>query len=163
MAFDIRDLVSLEDAMEELKLGPNGCCPLPECCGLPTCATPGCAQGCCYCYAAGHRDRESVLRAMLTCCSMHACARRGLLYCMEYLEENLDDWLSGELQVRPSSLVRAHACMHSALRLHAHCTPRSSRLNMQQHGSSQLGLAQTRRPAVDALTPDTEQTIVHTP
>ena len=24
---------------------------------------------------------------------------RGLLYCMEYLEENLDDWLGEELEV----------------------------------------------------------------
>lgn len=28
---------------------------------------------------------------------MAAC--RGLLYCMEYLEESLDDWLGEELQV----------------------------------------------------------------
>ena len=26
--------------------------------------------------------------------------RRGLLYCMEYLEDNLDDWLGEELEVR---------------------------------------------------------------
>jgi hypothetical protein len=25
--------------------------------------------------------------------------RRGLLYCMEYLEDNLEDWLGEELQV----------------------------------------------------------------
>ncbi|EIE23927.1 hypothetical protein COCSUDRAFT_28525 [Coccomyxa subellipsoidea C-169] len=46
VAFDIRDLISLEDVMEELKLGPNG----------------------------------------------------GLLYCMEYLEESLEDWLGEQLQ-----------------------------------------------------------------
>ena len=45
MAFDIRDLISLEDVMEEMELGPNG----------------------------------------------------GLLYCMEYLLENLD-WLKDSLE-----------------------------------------------------------------
>ncbi|XP_038899925.1 GPN-loop GTPase 3 isoform X3 [Benincasa hispida] len=45
VAMDIRELISLEDVMEELGLGPNG----------------------------------------------------GLLYCMEHLEENLDDWLTEEL------------------------------------------------------------------
>ncbi|KAK9839039.1 hypothetical protein WJX74_008262 [Apatococcus lobatus] len=46
VSFDVRDLISLQDAMDELKLGPNG----------------------------------------------------GLLYCMEYLEDNLDDWLGEELE-----------------------------------------------------------------
>ncbi|PON63657.1 GPN-loop GTPase [Parasponia andersonii] len=46
VAFDIRELISLEDVMEELGLGPNG----------------------------------------------------GLIYCMEHLEENLDDWLTEELE-----------------------------------------------------------------
>lgn len=46
VAFDIRELISLEDVMEELQLGPNG----------------------------------------------------GLLYCMEYLEENLEDWLGEQLE-----------------------------------------------------------------
>lgn len=27
------------------------------------------------------------------------CLGRGLLYCMEYMEEHLDDWLGQELQV----------------------------------------------------------------
>ncbi|KAM0943768.1 putative GPN-loop GTPase, P-loop containing nucleoside triphosphate hydrolase [Dioscorea sansibarensis] len=45
VAMDIRELISLDDVMEELGLGPNG----------------------------------------------------GLIYCMEHLEENLDDWLAGEL------------------------------------------------------------------
>ena len=45
VSIDVRDLISLDDAMEELGLGPNG----------------------------------------------------GLLYCMEYLEENLEDWLGEEL------------------------------------------------------------------
>ncbi|RVW57138.1 GPN-loop GTPase 3 [Vitis vinifera] len=45
VAMDIRELVSLDDVMEELGLGPNG----------------------------------------------------GLMYCMEHLEENLDDWLTDEL------------------------------------------------------------------
>ncbi|EFC46522.1 ATP binding domain family protein [Naegleria gruberi] len=44
-AFDIRDLVTLEDVMEEFQLGPNG----------------------------------------------------GLVYCMEYLMQNLEDWFSEEL------------------------------------------------------------------
>ena len=44
---DVRDLISLEEVMKELGLGPNG----------------------------------------------------GLLYCMEYLEENLDEWLSEALEV----------------------------------------------------------------
>lgn len=46
VSIDIRDLVSLDDVMEDMQLGPNG----------------------------------------------------GLLFCMEYLEENLEDWLSGELE-----------------------------------------------------------------
>lgn len=45
VAMNIRELISLEDVMEELGLGPNG----------------------------------------------------GLVYCMEHLEENLDDWLTEEL------------------------------------------------------------------
>lgn len=45
VSFDVRDLVTVEDAMEELNLGPNG----------------------------------------------------GLMYCMEFLEENLEDWLAEEL------------------------------------------------------------------
>lgn len=45
VAMDIRELISLDDVMEELGLGPNG----------------------------------------------------GLLYCMEHLEENLDEWLTDEL------------------------------------------------------------------
>eukprot|EP00891_Asterochloris_glomerata_P001868 jgi/Astpho2/1868/e_gw1.00038.223.1_t len=46
VSFDVRDLVSLEDVMEEMQLGPNG----------------------------------------------------GLLYAMEYMEDNLDDWLADELE-----------------------------------------------------------------
>lgn len=46
VAMDIRELISLDDVMEELGLGPNG----------------------------------------------------GLIYCMEHLEENLDDWLAEELE-----------------------------------------------------------------
>eukprot|EP00262_Sarcandra_glabra_P009242 TRINITY_DN2333_c0_g1_i2.p1 TRINITY_DN2333_c0_g1~~TRINITY_DN2333_c0_g1_i2.p1 ORF type:complete len:267 (+),score=48.88 TRINITY_DN2333_c0_g1_i2:450-1250(+) len=46
VAMDIRELISLDDVMEELGLGPNG----------------------------------------------------GLIYCMEHLEENLDDWLADELE-----------------------------------------------------------------
>ncbi|XP_052734649.1 GPN-loop GTPase 3 isoform X2 [Vigna angularis] len=45
VAMDIRELISLDDVMEELGLGPNG----------------------------------------------------GLVYCMEHLEDNLDDWLTEEL------------------------------------------------------------------
>lgn len=45
VAIDVRELVSLEDVMEEMKLGPNG----------------------------------------------------GLLYCMEYLEENMDDWFKEKI------------------------------------------------------------------
>lgn len=45
VAFDVRDLITVEDAMEELGLGPNG----------------------------------------------------ALLYCMEFLQDSLDDWLGGEL------------------------------------------------------------------
>lgn len=48
VSFDVRELVSLGDVMEELGLGPNG----------------------------------------------------GLLACMEYLEENLHEWLGEELEVR---------------------------------------------------------------
>lgn len=46
VSVDVRELVTLEDVMEEMELGPNG----------------------------------------------------GLLYCMEYLEEELDDWLAEQLE-----------------------------------------------------------------
>ncbi|KAK9141501.1 hypothetical protein Syun_010901 [Stephania yunnanensis] len=46
VAVDIRELISLDDAMEQLGLGPNG----------------------------------------------------GLIYCLEHLQENLDDWLADELE-----------------------------------------------------------------
>lgn len=46
VSIDIRDLISLDDVMAELQLGPNG----------------------------------------------------GLLYCMEYLEDNLEDWLAEQLE-----------------------------------------------------------------
>ncbi|KAL0477111.1 gpn3 [Acrasis kona] len=46
VSFDIRDLVTLEDVMEELEMGPNG----------------------------------------------------GLVYCMEYLIENLDEWLAEQIK-----------------------------------------------------------------
>ncbi|MEW5301447.1 MAG: hypothetical protein WDW38_001181 [Sanguina aurantia] len=46
VTFDVRDLITLEDVMQELDLGPNG----------------------------------------------------GLLYCMEYLEDNLEEWLGEELE-----------------------------------------------------------------
>lgn len=46
VSLDIRELISLEDVMEELNLGPNG----------------------------------------------------GLVYCMEHLEQNLDDWLAEQLE-----------------------------------------------------------------
>jgi len=37
--------------------------------------------------------------------SYQGLLRRGLLYCMEYLEESLGDWLGEELQV-----IRAYPC-----------------------------------------------------
>ncbi|EFN59536.1 hypothetical protein CHLNCDRAFT_48498 [Chlorella variabilis] len=46
VSIDVRDLVTLDDVMQEMQLGPNG----------------------------------------------------GLLYCMEYLEENLEEWLGAELE-----------------------------------------------------------------
>mmetsp|Transcript_26426 Transcript_26426/g.57647 ORF Transcript_26426/g.57647 Transcript_26426/m.57647 type:complete len:277 (+) Transcript_26426:143-973(+) len=46
VSIDIRDLITLEDVMEELELGPNG----------------------------------------------------GLLYCMEYMEDNMDEWLGEQLE-----------------------------------------------------------------
>ena len=42
---------------------------------------------------------------------------RGLLYCMEYLEESLDDWLGEELQASTRGHLHAHVCMP------AHCMP----------------------------------------
>ncbi len=35
---------------------------------------------------------------------------RGLLYCMEYLEENLDEWLGEELEVNLHNLQICSAC-----------------------------------------------------
>lgn len=36
--------------------------------------------------------------------------RRGLLYCMEYLEENLDDWLGEELAARALRAAARAGC-----------------------------------------------------
>ena len=73
VAFDLRDLVSLHDVMEELQLGPNG-------------------------YADSCARSASLLSEH--CRSTSLALRRGLLYCMEYLEENLDEWLGEELTAR---------------------------------------------------------------
>ncbi len=35
---------------------------------------------------------------------------RGLLYCMEYLEENLDEWLGEELEVTYTTCKFCNAC-----------------------------------------------------
>ena len=43
------------------------------------------------------------------------CARSGLLYCMEYLEESLDDWLGEELQVVSSFAAQPAQRNHSTL------------------------------------------------
>ena len=55
---------------------------------------------------------------LLRACSWPLCMpvqHRGLLYCMEYLEENLDDWLGQELQVRPASHQKTNISMHGGL------------------------------------------------
>ncbi|KAK9838282.1 hypothetical protein WJX81_002246 [Elliptochloris bilobata] len=69
VAFDLRDLVSLYDVMEELQLGPNG----------------------------------------------------GLLYCMEYLEENLDEWLGEELTGYGEEDYVLFDCP-GQIELYSHCT-----------------------------------------
>ena len=76
VSFDVRDLVTLEDVVEECQLGPNGCV----------------------------LRRNAGSTALLTVLTFHCgsadCVHiRGLLYCMEYLEENLDEWLAEELEV----------------------------------------------------------------
>jgi hypothetical protein len=46
--------------------------------------------------------------------TFHPCCR-GLLYCMEFLEDNLHDWLSEELQVQCSAVqCRMGGSMFSA-------------------------------------------------
>ena len=44
---------------------------------------------------------------------------RGLLYCMEYLEDNLDDWLAEELEaswyLSTSFQCKSHPCMQGIL------------------------------------------------
>lgn len=46
--------------------------------------------------------------AELCSCTPHSnnCSHRGLLYCMEYLEDNLDEWLGEQLQVHMWEGVR---------------------------------------------------------
>ena len=44
---------------------------------------------------------------------------RGLLYCMEYLEDNLDDWLGEELEVR--RCIIGSTCFAQALPGHHAC------------------------------------------
>ena len=72
MAFDIRDLISVEDAVEEAQLGQTGKPPLA--CPRATYTASGCKP-----------DQYGFCR--------------GLLFCMEYLEENLDEWFGEELEV----------------------------------------------------------------
>jgi hypothetical protein len=40
----------------------------------------------------------SIFKCMWLCTALHV-EFRGLLYCMEYLEENLEEWLGEQLQV----------------------------------------------------------------
>lgn len=47
---------------------------------------------------------------------------RGLLYCMEYLEENLDEWLAEELEVRTLCKVVTTARLHACQSLCKMCT-----------------------------------------
>ena len=54
---------------------------------------------------------------------------RGLLYCMEYLEENLDEWLGEELEV--SSYGNAH-CLTVLMLLNC-SVPQCFRLNAMLH------------------------------
>lgn len=100
MSADVRDLITLDDVMQELQLGPNGC-----------------VAGCCR--HGGRAGGVVVSRQQLpagalqhvqlapaapvaaqapSAPSSHCCTRSGLLYCMEYLEDNLEEWLGGELQ-----------------------------------------------------------------
>lgn len=46
----------------------------------------------------------------MTCMNCGAVCIRGLLYCMEYLEENLDEWLAEELEV-PFTFTDSQASM----------------------------------------------------
>ena len=128
VSIDVRDLVTLDDVMEEMQLGPNGC--VGGCvwvCG-GVCVWV-CVDGCGWvcvcgwvwvCVGGGARmggkvlvmvcmpsqAPASVLHSMVT--SLHCPALllprsrsppcSGLLYCMEYLEDNLEEWLGGELE-----------------------------------------------------------------
>ena len=73
--------------MEEMELGPNGY------------ATHLAWSTRVYCWPIltesmpFSHEKEAANSAIVIC--------RGLLYCMEYLEESLGDWLGQELQVSP--------------------------------------------------------------
>lgn len=95
MSADVRDLITLDDVMQELQLGPNGC--------VAGWGRRGVAGGtCCWQqYAAGtlqHVQLAPAAQQPSAPSSSHCCTRSGLLYCMEYLEDNLEEWLGGELQ-----------------------------------------------------------------
>ena len=95
IAFDIRDLINLKDAQQEAQLGPNG-------------------YGCMH----------ATILAALQIYQLSSCRRRGLIFCMEYLEDNLDDWLADELEVRGARLLSAaHWVSRATLLQHCNCKP----------------------------------------
>lgn len=80
--------MTLEDVMEEMELGPNGC------------ATHLAWSPRVYCWP--FLTESMPFSHQKKAASSARVIRRGLLYCMEYLEESLGDWLGQELQASPS-------------------------------------------------------------
>ncbi len=96
VSIDVRDLISLDDAVEELGLGPNGYAMFVHC--VMTC----------------RRTHETSYTWNILL--LHS----GLLYCMEYLEDNLEEWLGEELEVCCSEVVVKCVCANTLHHHHAH-------------------------------------------
>jgi hypothetical protein len=102
----MRELVSLSDVMERLALGPNGGTTTTR--TVPHRTAP-------HTHAPPHAAPVPG-PAVGVLASAHGCARTtGLIYCMEYLEQNMD-WLHEKLQQFKGTLLffTAHARAHDA-------------------------------------------------
>jgi hypothetical protein len=93
--------------MEECELGPNGCA-LQDAVAMRTAAVA-------VSKLPSHHSALSIIQKLLQMrlsCTHVYRGYRGLLYCMEYLEDNLHEWLAEELAVRfHRDSRRAVACV----------------------------------------------------
>ncbi|WRX07540.1 GPN-loop GTPase - like 1 [Theobroma cacao] len=88
VAMDIRELISLDDVMEELGLGPNG--GLMYCMEYPFCSS-------CPVKGIFIFQRFPIIVILGYLIAVMSLYLFGLLLVLKHLEENLDDWLTEEL------------------------------------------------------------------